>query len=83
MLDEFKRVLKPDGRIVLVNMTKADHFYQKIYESIYNLNPRWLGGCRGVVLADYVEKAGFVDVKRETLSQMGFPAEIVTAVKVG
>jgi len=83
VLDEFKRVLRPAGRMVLVNMTKAEHFYQKIYEGIYHLNPRWLGGCRGVLLADYVKQAGFVNVRRETISQMGFPAEILTAVKVG
>jgi ubiquinone/menaquinone biosynthesis C-methylase UbiE len=83
VLAEFKRVLKPGGRILLVNMTKAEHFYQKIYEGIYQLNPRWLGGCRGVLLASYVQQAGFTDVRRETVRQFGFPAEILTATRVG
>lgn len=81
VLAEFNRVLKPGGRLLLVNMTKAEHFYQKIYEGIYHLNPRWLGGCRGVLLSGYVEQAGFVDIRRETVSQMGFPAEILTGYK--
>jgi ubiquinone/menaquinone biosynthesis C-methylase UbiE len=83
VLAEFKRVLKPGGRILLINMTKAERFYQKVYEGIYQLNPRWLGGCRGVLLAGYVQKVGFADVHRETVSQLGFPAEIITATKTG
>lgn len=82
VLVEFKRVLKPGGRMVLVNMTKAERFYQKIYEGIYQINPRWLGGCRGVLLASYVQQAGFANVRREMVSQMGFPAEILTATRV-
>lgn len=81
VLAEFKRVLKPGGRMLLVNMTKAERFNQKIYEKIYQFNPRWLGGCRGVLLASYVQEAGFVDLRRETVSQMAFPAEIITATK--
>ena len=79
VLKEFKRVLKPNGRIVLVNMTKAERFYQRIWESIYHINPRWLGGCRGVLLSPALSKAGFKDVQRETVSQFGFPSEIIAA----
>lgn len=82
VLTEFRRVLRPGGRMLLVNMTKAEHFYQKIYEAIYHLNPHWLGGCRGVLLAGYVQQAGFADIRRETVSQLGFPAEILTASRM-
>lgn len=81
VLAEFQRVLKPSGRLVLVNMTRAEKFYQKIYESVYHLNPRWLGGCRGVLLASFLKQAGFINVRRETVSQLGFPAEILKATK--
>lgn len=79
VLREFKRVLKPNGRIVLVNMTKGEHFYQRFWESVYRINPRWLGGCRGVLLSESMQLAGFTDVYRETISQMGFPSEIISA----
>lgn len=80
VLAEFKRVLKPDGRLILVNMTRGEHFHQKTWEGVYHLNPRWLGGCRGVLLQDYLRNAGFRNIKREFLSQLGFPSEIIIAM---
>ncbi len=79
VLQEFKRVLKPNGRIVLVNMTKGTSFYQHFWESVYRLNPRWLGGCRGVLLTQAMHAAGFSQVQREMVSQFGFPSEIISA----
>jgi ubiquinone/menaquinone biosynthesis C-methylase UbiE len=80
VLQEFKRVLKPKGRMVLVNMTQGTRFYQHVWEAIYRLNPRWLGGCRGVLLARAVQTVGFSNVTRETTSQLGFPSEIISAL---
>ncbi len=79
VLSEFQRVLKPGGRLILVNMTRPEHFYQGLYEIIYQLNPRWLGGCRGVLLTPSLQVLGFEQIHRETISQLGFPSEIVTA----
>ncbi len=79
VLSEFKRVLKPGGRLVLVNMTRAEKLYQKIWEGVYHLNPRWLGGCRGVLLLNHLQTAGFKNIKRAMLSQFGFPSEIISA----
>jgi ubiquinone/menaquinone biosynthesis C-methylase UbiE len=79
VLSQFKRLLKPGGRLVLVNMTKGEHFYQRIYEAIYQVNPAWLGGCRGVLLTEAVRAVGFTNIHRETISQFGFPSEIISA----
>ncbi len=81
VLTEFKRVLRPGGRLVLVNMAKGEHWYNGIWETIYQINPAWLGGCRGVALLNDVRTLGFQDTHRESLSQMTFPAEIVWGVK--
>ena len=79
VLREFKRVLKPGGRLVLVNMTKGKHFYERFWETVYKINPRWLGGCRGVLLSEPLQKAGFTDTAREAISQIGFPSEVISA----
>ncbi len=81
VLDEFKRVLRPGGRLVMVNMTKGEHWYNSIWETIYRMNPAWLGGCRGVLLMPYLESAGFKNVKREFISQITWPSEVVLGVK--
>ena len=42
VLKEFQRVLKRDGRLVLVNLSKKDStpvLLEKLYNKIYNLNP--------------------------------------------
>ena len=79
VLAEFKRVLKPNGRLVLVNMTTGAAFYQHFWETLYRVNPRWLGGCRGVLLSEPLQAAGFSAIHRECVSQLGFPSEIISA----
>lgn len=79
VLQEFRRVLKPGGQIVLVNMTRGGHFYEQVWETVYRINPRWLGGCRGVLLSGAMREAGFTEITRETVIQFGFPSEIIAA----
>ena len=80
VLTEFRRVLRPGGRLAMVNMTKGERWYNRIWERIYRLNPAWLGGCRGVYVLPAMEKCGFVDTKREYISQMTFPSEVLCGV---
>lgn len=81
VLAEFHRVLRPGGRLVLVNMTKPEHWYQGWAEAIYRVRASWMGGCRGVLTEPTVRAAGFSDVSREFISQAGFPSEIIAARK--
>lgn len=79
VLSEFARVLKPGGRMVLVDMATSTAPSARIYEWIYRLHPPLLGGCRGVAIASHAERAGFRDVRTEHLAQLGFPSELVEA----
>ena len=81
VLREFRRVLKPSGRLVLVNMTRGRRWYNQGWELIYQAYPSLLGGCRGVETAPYVEAAGFVQVRRRYVSQWTFPSEVVRGVR--
>jgi ubiquinone/menaquinone biosynthesis C-methylase UbiE len=81
VLNEFKRVLRPGGRLLMANMTKSMHWYNSIWEVVYGLSPELLGGCRGVCLLPYIESAGFINTKREFISQMTFPTEIICGMK--
>jgi demethylmenaquinone methyltransferase/2-methoxy-6-polyprenyl-1,4-benzoquinol methylase len=62
ILREFARVLKPGGKLVLVNMSKPDErktFFETIYEKGWAVMP-----CRPVLMSSFLEPAGFTDVQR-------------------
>jgi ubiquinone/menaquinone biosynthesis C-methylase UbiE len=61
ILSDFKRLLKPAGRLVLVSLTKGTKWYDNmgLYEWIYRRSPTLLGGCRPVVLKPYLQQLGF------------------------
>ncbi|MFQ5435917.1 MAG: class I SAM-dependent methyltransferase [Anaerolineae bacterium] len=81
ILQEFYRVLRPGGRLVLLDMAQGKHWYNRIWDTIYRIQPSWLGGCRGVALFDDVQAVGFEQVTREFISQMTFPSEVIYGVK--
>lgn len=81
VLREFKRVLKPDGRLVLMNMTVGERAVERIWDALYSLWPPLLGGCRGVWAAPALEEAGFAEIRRAYVSQWTFPSEVLFARK--
>lgn len=81
VIAEFRRVLKPDGRLILVNMTEGERLGSKIYDFIYNISPKTMGGCRGVRLSKKLKQHGFKIEVRECHQQMLFPSEVIRAYK--
>ena len=62
ILKQMARVLKPGGKLVLVNMSKPDErktFYERIYEKGWAIMP-----CRPVLMSSYLPSAGFIDIQR-------------------
>ncbi len=85
ILAEFKRVLRPGGRMVLLNMSKPDSQTVIFREKLYRVLPPSLvlyvmGGCRPVLMGDLVKKAGFSSVTRTYIAGKA-PSEIVVAMK--
>lgn len=84
ILAEFRRVLRPAGRLVLLNMSK-DRDAPTVRERLYELLPANLvlylaGGCRPVMMEGRVREAGFEHISRTFLAGR-FPSEIVLARK--
>ncbi len=80
VLSEFRRVLRPGGRLVLVSLTEGADLLSWIFVAgwklAYRLNPRRLGGCRPLQLVGLLEAAGFA-VERHVVVQRGFPSEVL------
>ena len=85
VLAEYTRVLRPGGRLILVNMSKKNPEKSFWYEWIYQSVPAWfatfiLGGCRPVVLESHVRTLGYQEVIREYYSFPMF-CEIISGKK--
>ena len=81
VLQEFKRVLRTGGKLVLVNMTVGEKFGTDIYTWIYRMSPKLMGGCRGVQLSEKLKMHGFNVKLREYYQQLLFPSEVILAIK--
>lgn len=81
VLGEFRRVLRPGGRMVLVNMAQGERPQHRLAEAVYRFNPALMGGCRGVTLDPFVRAAGFVMRRREVVVQLTFPSEVMVAAR--
>lgn len=62
ILTAMARVLKPGGKLVLLNMSKPDErrtFFEKIYEKGWAVMP-----CRPVLMSPFLGTIGFTDIQR-------------------
>jgi ubiquinone/menaquinone biosynthesis C-methylase UbiE len=77
VLQEFRRVLKPGGRLVQINLATGPEWYNRIWEWLYRIHPALMGGCRGVAMEPSFRAAGFTEVRRTYVSCLTYPSEIL------
>lgn len=83
LLTEAKRLLVPEGKLCLVSLTFGDSCFTGgvswIWQRLWRLSPRLLGGCRPIRLLDYVRSALWCVEYRATVPQCGITSEIIVA----
>jgi demethylmenaquinone methyltransferase/2-methoxy-6-polyprenyl-1,4-benzoquinol methylase len=83
LLAEFRRVLNPGGRMVLVSLTEGVTLPSRalvgFWKMAFAVSPVACGGCRPVQLAGLAREAGFKQVSREVIVQLAVPSELVVA----
>jgi len=81
VLLEFRRVLRPKGRMVITSMTLGRKWYSRLWDWLVRRNPRLLAGCRPVYLEEDILRAGFQNMHAEYISQLTFPSMVLYAQK--
>lgn len=83
LLANFRRVLKPGGRMVLVSLTEGVTLPSRalvaLWKTAYAISPVACGGCRPLQLYNLVGEAGFKAIQRNVIVQLGVPSEVITA----
>jgi ubiquinone/menaquinone biosynthesis C-methylase UbiE len=80
VLREFKRVLKPGGRVVITTMTMGKRWYSRIWDRIAR-STDLLAGCRPVSLVEDITRFGFQNIHVEYISQFTFPSLVIRGEK--
>jgi demethylmenaquinone methyltransferase/2-methoxy-6-polyprenyl-1,4-benzoquinol methylase len=82
VLAQIKKVLKPGGRLGIVDMSKENgkSVFLKVYEWIHNKCPKYLGS-RPIYAEQCLIDAGYQIKSKEKIKIFRLPAEIIVAIK--
>lgn len=81
IMAEFRRVLKPNGRLVLINTTLPEKTLDRTLEWIFSVYPKSFSQCRGILVKPYLEKFQFREIRREYVVNLSFPSEVILSYK--
>lgn len=82
VLAECGRVLRPDGRLCLVSLSKMEPagWMSRLYEWAHQQFPAAID-CRPIPLRQEVQRAGYRVVEANSFSMFGLPVEVLLAKK--
>jgi len=83
VLDEIKRVLKPEGRLGVVSMSKedGDSILLSLYEWTHKKIPQYVD-CRPIYVEQSIKDAGFEIEYKEKVTLFGLPGETVIGLNL-
>lgn len=83
VIGEAARVLTPDGLLCLTGLTHGKGAVSKLWTAFWNLrfdlNPKWVGGCRPVALLEFL--GAWEVVHHAVVVARGISSEVVVARK--
>lgn len=79
VLQEFNRVLRDRGRLVLVVMGQQAWALQRAWMALFRHVPALVGGCRPIDAAERLRESGWSLETQEPIIQSGFRSEILVA----
>lgn len=82
VLEQIKRVLKPDGRLAVGSISKenGESIFLRLYEWTHNKWPKYVD-CRPIYVEQSLIDAGYQIKSKEEVKIFRLPAEIIVAVK--
>ena len=80
VLNEIKRLLKPNGRLSVVSLSKenGNSWMLKAYEWVHEYFPQ-IADCRPIYVEQSIKNAGYQISYKENIKIFGLPGEIVIA----
>lgn len=79
VISEFRRVVRADGRLVLVTMAEQRRARQRMWMALYRFAPILVGGCRPIDAASRLQQSGWVIEREEPVCQIGFRSSLIVA----
>lgn len=81
VLEQIKRVLKPDGRLAVVSISKenGESIFLRLYEWTHNKWPKYVD-CRPIYVEQSLIDAGYQIKSKERVKIFRLPAEIIVAL---
>ncbi|HGY54619.1 MAG TPA: methyltransferase domain-containing protein [Caldithrix abyssi] len=80
ILEEFRRVLKPAGRLILITFGFGEFRINRFWYWLAKNFPALLTNCRPVRVDSYMDSAGLRIQHSESISQNTFPSDITVAI---
>lgn len=87
LISEAHRILKPEGLLCLISITKGSSLFSKWFMGgwrlIHALRPRRVGGCRPLLLREYISNEIWSICYHNVIEASFIPSEIIIAKKYG